>query len=270
MEIDQARKLSMYSGMSLGAVLVMAFVLVQPTMNQAYAVGIAGGLPPYDNCNLRHTDSLEDPISMNTVIKGHTVKTVHAEKELFTCYLDQGNLEVIVDLTTYLEVYENITTRELLATNAVSTTCLKYEKTATVIDCWSNNSIPTNIVPVGANCREQTDITHPQEMDTVKKKQLVKTIEAQKEVFLCDFDGFVLENGKLECETFGPGADPECFDPEKKVDIVLFTEVYEDLNTRLLTDVQFLSATCVVLIGDDGGDFQDAAVESCVFTQIPN
>jgi len=37
-----------YSGITLGAVLVMVFVLVQPTMNQANAVGIEG-LPGYDD-----------------------------------------------------------------------------------------------------------------------------------------------------------------------------------------------------------------------------
>ncbi len=247
MEMNQSNKQAKYLAVSTAALLVTAFALVQPAMQTAYAVGIAGGLPAYDNCSPRHTDVQEDPISMNTVKNGETVKTVHAEKEVFTCYLTQGNLPVIVDLTTYLDVYENITSKKVIATNAASTTCLKDETTATVIDCVSNNAISTSPVFVN-NCSEQTTITHPQEMNTVNKGKLAKTMEAQKEVFYCS-----LSNGTL-----------------KKVDIVLFTETFEDLSTHKITDVKFTSARCVVMITDHSDDLQDAEVESCIFGPIEN
>ena len=242
-----------YLAVSAAALLITAFVLVQPAMQPAYAVGIEG-LPAYDNCDEAEHQP-EDIVSMNTVRNKDIVKTIHAEKEIFTCFLNQGNLEVIVDLTTYLEVYENITAQEVIATNALATTCLKDENTATVIDCESYD-VSTSPVFVGSSCEEETQVeendynTHPQEMNTVTKGKIAKTIEAQKEVFECDFSGN---------------------DVEKKVDIVLFTEIYEDLNTHETTDVQFLSARCVVLRTDGvDEDLQDAFVESCIFTQIEN
>src|SRR5574341_905648 len=247
-----------YLAISAAALLVTAFVLIQPAMQTAYAVGIEG-LPAYDDCEAE--DLPEDPISMNTVKNGQIVKTIHAEKEIFTCFLEQGNLEVIVDLTTSLEVYENITSQEVIETNAIATTCLKDEFTATVIDCESYD-VSTSPVFVGSNCEEEDDdITHPQEMNTVNKGKLAKTVEAQKEVFHCDLES--------------AGNWP--FETEKKVDIVLFTEIYEDLNTQTTTSVQFLSARCVVLNTDgisqeDGSPnpLQDAYVESCIFTEIEN
>jgi len=243
-----------YLAISAAALLVTAFVLVQPLMQTAYAVGIQG-LPAYDNCD--ESSQPDDPISMNTVRNKDIVKTIHAEKEVFTCHLNQGNLEVIVDLTTYLEVYENITSQEVIETNAIATTCLKDEYTATVIDCESYE-VSTSPVFVGSNCEEE-GLDFPQEMNTVNKGKVAKTIEAQKEVFHCDL------------------IDTYPYDEtEKKVDIVLFTEIYEDLNTQTTTSVQFLSARCVVLNTDgwnpeDGNNpLQDAFVESCIFSEIEN
>src|SRR3970040_1958715 len=98
----RVKRLEKYSGITLGTILIMAFVLVQPTINQAYAVGVEG-LPGYDNCRLAKSQP-EDPISMNTVRSGNIVKTIHAEKEIFGCFLDQGSLDVTVDVTTYIEL----------------------------------------------------------------------------------------------------------------------------------------------------------------------
>jgi len=255
MEMNSTNRLEKpkYLAISAAALLVTAFVLVQPAMQTAYAVGIEG-LPAYDNCDLR-TDNGEafpdDGISMNTVKNKDIVKTIHAEKEIYDCFLAQGSLEVIVDLTTYLEVYENITSQEVIETNAFSTTCLKDHNTATVIDCESAE-ISTSPVFVGSGCTE-LDLDFPQEMNTVTKGKIAKTMEAQKEVFRClDINGS---------------------DDDKKVDIVLFTEIYEDLNTQTTTSVQFLSARCVVLESDGESfddELQDASVESCIFTEIEN
>ena len=252
MEMNSTNRLEKpkYLAISAAALLVTAFVLVQPTMQTAYAVGIEG-LPAYDDCYLVE-DQPDDGISMNTVRNKDIVKTIHAEKEIFHCYLEQGQLPVIVDLTTYLEVYENITSQEVIETNAFSTTCIKdgpYSSvTATVIDCESSE-ISTSPVFVGSDCYE-LDVEFPQEMNTVTKGKIAKTVESQKEVFYCDNIG--------ESNT------------DKKVDIVLFTEIYEDLNTQTTTSVQFLSARCVVLVTDDGDDLQDGAVESCIFSEIEN
>jgi hypothetical protein len=249
-EMEARKRLEKYLGIALGVVLVMAFVLVQPTMNQAYSVGVAG-LPAYDDCIVGDGfvgSQPEDPISMNTVRSGNIVKTIHAEKEIFECLLDQGNLLVIVDITTYIEIYEHIDDREVIETNAVATTCIKDEGTAAVIDCESYN-IPSTPVPVGSNCNEIGDvyITHPQEMNTVNKGKIAKTVESQKEVFICLIGDF-----------------------EKKVEIILFTDIYEDLSTQTVLETQFHSMRCVVLVSDLGGDFIDGTVETCQFSTIEN
>jgi hypothetical protein len=147
-------------------------------------------------------------------------------------------------------LYENIDDREVIETNAVVTTCLKEPVIfgfggATVIDCESY--IPSaQPVPV-TDCREMGAITHPQEMNTVNKGSIAKTIEAQKEVFLCEFGGV-----------------------GKKVDIILFTQIYEDLNTQTVIDVQFHSMRCVALWFDQSDDLRDATVETCQFSTIEN
>jgi hypothetical protein len=86
-------------------------------------------------------------------------------------------------------------------------------------------------------------------MNTVNKGRIAKTIEAQKEFFSC----------------FSEAANMN-----KRVDIILFTEIYEDLSTQETIDVQFLSVRCVTLQADSGGDLQDVFVESCIFTPIQN
>jgi len=263
-----------YKGITLAAVLAASLMLAQPIMNQAYSVGIEGGVPPYDNCTLR--DSHEDPISMDTVKSGRIVKTIHAEKEIFDCFVVQGNIPVIVDVTTFIEVFEDINSRQVTGTRALVTTCLKQNGTATVLDCASSEPGSTTI-PLN-NCREDTDITHPMEMNTVvrPKDNIAKTVEAQKEVFLCDLDGFNkdVQTGKpILCVPdlpSRPGTDPTCLDDDKKVDIVLFTEIYENMATRTIIDTQFYSMRCVLLIGDDSADKRDATVESCAFSAIPN
>ncbi|MFY3740021.1 MAG: hypothetical protein HMLIMOIP_000446 [Candidatus Nitrosomirales archaeon] len=255
----KGKRLEKYSGISLGTVLIMAFVLAQPTLNQAYAVGVEG-LPGYDDCRLAKIQP-EDPISMNTVRSGNIVKTIHAEKEIFACILDQGNLPVAVDVTTYIEIYENIDEREVIETNAIATTCLKEPSSfvsgggATVIDCESYD-IPSTPVFVGSSCEEVGNefITHPQEMNTVTKGKIAKTVEAQKEVFIC-----VLGEATAI----------------KKVDVILFTDIYEDLSTQEVEEVQFHAMRCVVLFTDEAieepaNDLRDATVETCQFSSIEN
>jgi hypothetical protein len=249
----KAKRLTNYSSIGLGAMLVMAFVLVQPTMNQASAAD-AEAVPPFDNCEwLIEEEAIViggDFITQNSIKKGNIVKTIHAEKEIFICFLTQGNIPVIVDVTTYAEVYEHITNREVLQASALVTTCLKSFGTAEIIGCESY--VPsTDPVPVGSNCEPLTTELagypgNPMEMDTVRNKNIVKTIETQKEIWFCDL----------------PNA-------QKKVDIVLFQEVYEDIDTREVLDVQFHQMRCVVLITDASDDLRDGTVESCIFSTVP-
>jgi hypothetical protein len=245
-----------YWAISLGVVLVAAFVLVQPTLQTANAVGVEG-LPAYDNCDwlTENNIDLDDQVSMTSVKNKEIVKTVHAEKELFNCFLDQGNLPVFLDLTTYIEVYENITSKEVIKATAFSTKCLfdgEFEHnhsnafTATLIDC-ATEEIPSTPAFVGANCHTH-ELSDPQEQNMVVKGKIAKTIESQKFIWGCQLDDGT----------------------RKKVDLVVFTDIYEDLNTQERTDVQFFQMRCVVVINDEQGsdEFTDGTVESCIFDEV--
>lgn len=246
-----------YWALGLSAVLLMGFILVQP-MQISNAVS-AQDNPAFDQCDEDHAQP-DDPMSMNTVRNKNIVKTVHAEKMIFDCFLDQGNLPVIAEVTTYMEIYEDIDEREVIETNAFATTCLKDQFTGTVIDCESYD-IPSTPVPVGSDCEEEEDVgeglfTHPQEMNTINKGNIAKTIESQKETFDCQ----LTEQDEEEVE--------------KQVDIVIFTEIYENLTTQTVLEVQFHVMRCVMLLTDElpvsEGGFRDAVVESCRFTSIEN
>jgi len=233
-----------YGAISAVALLVTAFVLVQP-MQVTYAQVSEEGIPAFDNCAVSMDNTPDDPISQNTVKKGEIIKTIHAEKEIYDCRLVQGNLLVIVDVTTYIELYENITSQEVIKTNVIVTSCVKDEPTADIYGCEaytpSQDTIPLN------SCIEDPNITHPQEMNTVNKGNNAKTIESQKEVFTCTFGGVT-----------------------KKVDLVVFTEIYENLSSRTITDVQSHAMKCVSLVRDNNlaNTRRDATVESCVFSEV--
>ena len=238
-----------YGAISAVALLVTAFVLVQP-LQVTYAQVSEEGIPAFDNCDLSTTNIPEDPISQNTIKKGDIVKTIHAEKEIFDCFLLQGtNFAVIVDVTTYIELYVNITEKEVISTNVVVTSCVKDGNTADVYGCEAYTP-SEDTIPVSA-CDEQ-DILHPQEMGTVNKGANAVTIESQKEIFLCDFnptgEGTIL----------------------KKVDLVLFTEIYENLNSQTIQDIQTHAMKCTVLVfdGNLANTRRDATVESCVFSEV--
>ena len=275
------------------------------------------GIPTYDTCSSLYnnfifalvfgfTEPPEDAISMTTVRNGNIVKTIHAEKEIFQCATAQGSLPVTVDITVFGEVYEDISTKSIISKNAFVVTCMKDGGGAQVIGCESA-PIPTGPVPV-RNCAEAASpivtivfeptedivaeiaiplaVEHPQEMNTVNKGNIVKTVESQKEIFTCNLDfltegtnDFVIDVGSFLV------IFPE---PEKKVDVVTFTDIWEDLGLLPNDPVvkkEFLVFRCVVgLIVDADGDgtriapvpfaldLEDfvASVESCQFSTIPN
>jgi hypothetical protein len=245
-----------YCAIGMAILLVTTFVAMHPVQT-SYAAS-AEAIPQFDSCVLRTgINAPEDPISMNTIVvdvKNHGIaKTIHAEKEIYDCDLVQGNLPVIVDVTTIAEKYENMTTQKTIRNQAEVITCIKTKEGATLIGC-STYRPSTSPVPVGTNCSEEL-ITHPQEMNTVNKGSIVKTIEAQKEVFLCTLSGTV----------------------QKKVEIIVFAEVWENLN-KLPNDPvikkTFESMRCVVLVTDgtsinlNNNGKQDGTVESCQFSDV--
>jgi len=268
---DRLRNQTSYWGITLAAVLVTAFVLVQP-LATTYAV-TTEAIPAYGQCLLNNDDSLtpEDSIEQNTVVgtDGQTpiAKTVHAEKEIYNCTLVQSGIEVIVEQTIFAEIYENMATKSIIRKQVEVVTCVKDEDAATVIGCKVNNTVGKDPTPL-VDCFVEDDLQEfPMEMDTVVSKtntNIVKTVESEKEVFGCDTAASGLDNN----------------DHDKKVDIVIFTEIWEDLNklpSNPVVKKTFLSLRCVTILNEDldgdGNDDDDnenrAIVESCIFSNVP-
>jgi len=184
---------------------------------------------------------------MNTITNGNIAKTIHAEKEVFFCYLSQGNQPVTVEVTTYVELFENVDDRKVLHHNVIVNTCLKQQETAEVLVCL-NYKPKTTPQPTGTDCEGLNTIglpLHPMEMNSIRVKNVVKTIETQKQIYFCE-----LPDGTI-----------------KKVDIVLFTEIYQNINTREILSMQNHQVRCVVLVTDHD-DRRDATVESCTAPPI--
>ncbi|MGH9921505.1 MAG: hypothetical protein ACRD38_02000 [Nitrososphaerales archaeon] len=329
----------MFSAISLGAILLMAFVLVQPIqvsaqstmsnqeiiemieaqagdltleeedaineyLNSLRSMGSNGGTeatsitaqgnPSFNGCISELTLPIlaflgfnlqpEDAVSMVTIKSGNIAKTIHAEKEIFHCFTEQGGVPLVVEMTVFAEIYENLNTMEIIRKQVEVVTCTKLLDTAKVIGC-ETDSVPTDVVPL-TGCYDQAIVliigsflpitldllpNHPQEMNAVNKGKIVKTIESQKEIFLCNLD---VDNDK----DFGSVIFPT---NEKKVETVIFTEIWEDLNLLPGDPVvkkTFESLTCVVSLlvdgdGDGSVDFDNPAdmlvnVESCQFSSL--
>jgi len=265
-----------YMAVSAAAILVTAFVLVQPM--QARSEVTFEGIQDLTNCFLKtHPDLTErieiaDPISMNTIVGkangDKMAKTIHAEKEIFECRTVQGNIAVIVDVTTYAELYENMTltngepAEDPIFTQVQVVTCVKLEDEARLVGC--EESRPSTNDQIVQNCIEQP-IEHPQEMNTVNKGNgngLIKTVEAQKEIFLCDLDG---DSSGGSCGIGLPGSNQACRDDDKKVDVIIFTEIWENLVSLDSTPTDptiakdIISLRCIVKIAS-------AQVEFCEFS----
>ncbi len=236
--------------MAVSTTILMTVSLLMQPMFASYATN-ANGFPDYDNCSLL-LDQPDDNITMQSSRYKNIVKTVHAEKELFSCFIAQTNFEmpVILDVTTYLEIYENIATHELVKASAYVVACQYIERDAAILGCESY--VPSNDFAPVSNCT-MLPVLNPMEMNQVKKGKILKTIEAEKKIYRCDFEG----NLGITIT--------------KKVDIVAFTESFENLETLELTDVRVFAARCVALVNDNGplGEIQDATVEACQFLSIP-
>ncbi len=277
-----------YSGIALGIIMVTAFVLVQPTLQNTYAQVNDEGAPAFEDCSYYGEDQPEDPLGMNTVRVNSIAKTIIVEKEVFKCDTVQGDIPLIIDVTSVAEILENMTSKTIISKQAHVITCAKLdvrkveettltetvtytETTAfvTTITTTSTTTVPagdgsvagcdvyvpeTDFVPV-SNCWEQ-ELDHPQEVNTVNKGNTVKTIVAQKEIFVCIFD---------EKELCFEYCGRDYFDSDdKKVDQYIIEEIWEDLrlapgNTVVKQNVE--SLRCTILI-------TDAFVESCQFRDV--
>ncbi len=250
MENNRNKKPIKYSAITLGIVLATAFILVQPTIQASYAQVGADRAPKYGDCQFNSEDQFEDPWSMNTVKSAKVAKTIIAEKELFRCDTDQGGIDLIVDVTTIVEIFENMTTKNIISKKAVVITCAKLDSDVTLLGC--NTYEPgTSFIPV-TDCAELSStsngyLQNPQEMNTVVQGKTVKTIIAQKEIVRCNFN------------------TPTNYDDDKKVEQYTIEEIWEDTaklpgNTIVKKVVE--SVRCTTLI-------HEAEVESCIFATVP-
>jgi hypothetical protein len=253
-----------YSAITLGMILATAFVLVQPTMQNTYAQVSAEGAPNY------FVDQLADPLEMNTVRVKDVAKTVIIEKEIFRCDTVQGLIDVLVDVTVIGEIFENMTTKEIISKRAEVIACVKLAPVnqintppssgdGTLLGCDfytpSTDFVPvTNCVAFGGRLIPTLSPDHMQEANTVNKGSTVKTIIAQKELLYCNFG-----TGPSFSTTIHADID------DKKVEQYTIEEIWE--NTNLLpgdTIVQrnVESLRCWTLV-------TEAFVESCQFTTVP-
>lgn len=195
------------------------------------------------------------PHTINIVVTPappRVVKTVHADKQSFTVV--QDGIPLIADVTIIAEIYEDLNTQLVIKQQAEVVTCLKFEDNARLIDC-SVTIPPANFVPV-ENCIESSvngiqalntvvkggSSSNSEGMNTVNRGALVKTIQAQKQVFECEDDLLV--------------------------HLVSFTEIFENLNRLQLDPPQdtivnriFFSFRCII-------SEQTGVVQACEFEQF--
>jgi hypothetical protein len=214
-------------------------MVVQP-LNSYGQVSKTGIL--FNNCAL--ATQPDDPIDMNTVVgkttsAKHYAKTIHREKQVFQCEdLNSPTTIYTVEIAIFAEIFENLDTKSITRKQAEVITCVK-DSNGFVLECQKRNPTTQNISV--SNCAGQF-VAHPEEMNTVThpvNTYVVKTIDAQKEVFLCDFN--------------------------KKVDVIIFTEIWEDLNKLpgnpvVKRTVESLRCTVSTLL---------AIVESCIYSSVP-
>ena len=247
---ERPSKQPKYWAMGVAAVLVTAFVLVQPTMQTTYAQVAEEGVPEFFNCEFDTNEQADDPLDMNTIRNKDVAKTIIAEKEFFECETVQGGIDILLDVTLIAEIFENMTTKSIISKQAHVITCAKLED-GVALGCDTYRP-RTDFIPVSECDDDPKTITHPQEMNTVNKGNTVKTIIAQKEIFYCSFE----ENVDVNFDA--PDSD------DKKVDQYFIEEIWENLSllpgdTVVQKNVE--SLRCWILL-------TDAFVESCQFTSL--
>ncbi len=171
---------------------------------------------------------LADPVDMNTIIFKDIAKTIHVEKEILNCKIQTGG-SVLAMISIFTELFENVKTQSSLNKTVEAVTCIKAYN-GTVLWCQSKNIPITNEYPLSAiNCDPQNlkiqNQPSPIEMETVVGPNgIVKTVEAEKEVFLCD-----LKQGA----------------PTKSLDVIIFTELFENMLSETTIKRNIETVSCI-------------------------
>ncbi|MEM2761097.1 MAG: Ig-like domain-containing protein [Nitrososphaerales archaeon] len=211
--------------------------------------------PPIDTFSANMVSALSsstrsgvDYVSMNTVVGSSSsgsagiAKTVYAQKQIFDCLLEQGNIPYVKDVTIIAEIYEDMGTKKILRKHVEVISCIKLVNDARVLKC--SKETPSQD-PIVTNSCIEAPLSHPIKMNTVHKDGIVKTIEAQTEVFRC---------------TFGNTDSTD----DKKVDLIIFSEIWDDLNKLPSNPVikkAYLFLRCVIKVNA-------GSVESCQFSGL--
>jgi hypothetical protein len=201
----------------IAILVITAFILVQPIQTWAQQPQF----PTLTGCTLGLVQPT-DAIDMNTVVSKTAVKTVHVEKEIFRCEIPNIPGLTIVDVSIYTEIIEDLSAFPTVKSNTAFEviTCVKNDN-GNVIAC--KNTIPSTAEPA-LSCKPST-VAFPIEMNTiVASNGIVKTVEAQKEVFKCPMD------------------IPKAFK-----DVTIFTEVFENMVGQPTQNIikLFEVTTCV-------------------------
>jgi hypothetical protein len=223
-----------YWAVGIAVSLVVAFILLQPLQIWTEETGAVSSIPPdiesedivtssiptVDNCVLQFGLQPDDPVDMNTMISGTTIKTIHAEKEVFTCQQASG-APVIFDVTISTKIFEDLKEQRTVKRSFEVITCAKNVD-GTVMGCQT--TVPSTTLPLARNCLPYS-LTHEQfliEMNSVvgigALSNMAKTVDAEKEIFRCELSQGV---------------------PAKIKDVTIFSEIYEDMNTRTTLKTNF-------------------------------
>ena len=134
------------------------------------------------------------PLEMNTVVVNGHAKTVAMEKELFDCQAQDGTVQFVRDVETFVEIIERATSTNVttVARRVIIATCDKNWLPNGSVSCRTANITLGGLVgdalkgcrplPPGGVVRNPED---PVEMNTVVMGDFIKTIKVEKEVFAC-------------------------------------------------------------------------------------
>jgi hypothetical protein len=209
------------TSISVVAILMSFFPLTQVLAQPVAPVE----LPPVSNCRLDSDRQPTVPIKMNSIVVfPGTVKTILVEKEVFLCQHQMQSTPLILDVSTYTETIENLGTNFTAKNSFEVVTCAK-KLDGNILACVTKE--PPALLP-SLQCNEfiQSSSNLPIEMNTVITNGIVKTIEAEKEIFNC-----VL-----------PSNNSTVFK-----EVTLFTEKFESFDGPVLYDkrTSFTFSTCI-------------------------
>jgi hypothetical protein len=190
-------------------------------------ISITCGPNPCTYGSLRSSDATDMDTITTRSINGSKVKTIYVEKEVFRC---QAQIRpdvfwpIIVDVSIYTEIIEEATAAAAPIKKFEVITCNKNATNGDILGC--KHEVPSSNLPTVYSCSQFPE-TLPVEMNTVVvSPSIVKTIEAEKEVFSCDTPN----------------------KPKKTKDVIVFTEILENLSTST-SKKTFESVICLKDIG---------------------